>query len=148
VRTKSLPALALALLLSALASADTAKEELEKLNGVWRAESVTEDGKEMSADDLKTVRLIVNGKEYTYARGTNFIKGTHKLDPSKKPRAIDAVRSSGADKGKTLKGIYELKGDSFKVCFAAPGKDRPKEFTAKKGSGNRLIVMKRAKKKS
>jgi uncharacterized protein (TIGR03067 family) len=147
VRTKLLPALGLGLLLAALAPADSVKEELEKLTGTWRAVSVTEDGKEMPADKLKEVYLIVKGKNYTYARGTNIIKGTHKLDPSKKPRTIDAVRTSGDDKGKTLKGIYELKDDSFKVCFAAPGKDRPRGFSAKEGSGNRLIVLKRARKK-
>ncbi len=29
-----------------------------------------------------------------------------------------------------------------KVCFASPGKDRPKEFSAKKGTGQLLHVWK------
>ena len=41
-------------------------------------------------------------------------------------------------------GIYELEGDTFKVCFAAPGKaDRPTEFKSAAGSGHRLLVLKR-----
>jgi len=55
------------------------------------------------------------------------------------------LRAKGPDKGKTLLGIYELSDDAYKVCFAAPGKDRPTEFNSKEGSGNRLIVMKREK---
>jgi uncharacterized protein (TIGR03067 family) len=139
--------LSFGLLLTARAPSVTVKEELDNLTGTWRAVSITENGKEMSDDDLKKVVLVVNGKTYRFGVGKTIVKGTHKLDPSKTPKTIDAVRSSGSDKGKTIKGIYELKGDSYKVCFAAPGKDRPKEFSAKEGSGHRLIVLKRAGKK-
>jgi uncharacterized protein (TIGR03067 family) len=68
------------------------------------------------------------------------------LDPTKKPKAIDAVRSEGMDKGKPMLGIYELEGESQKVCFAPVGKERPTEFSSAAGSGHVLTVWKRAKK--
>ena len=49
-------------------------------------------------------------------------------------------------KGKTALGIYELEGDTLKLCYSQPGKDRPKEFTAAKGSGQAMSVWKRDKK--
>jgi uncharacterized protein (TIGR03067 family) len=74
-----------------------------------------------------------------------MVKGTHKLDPAKDPKQIDAVRTEGANAGETLKGIYTLDGDTYKVCFAAAGKDRPTAFSTTSGGGHRLIVMKREK---
>jgi uncharacterized protein (TIGR03067 family) len=134
--------------LCAAAARGGAKEELEKFSGAWRAVSIVTDGKETPKEDLKATILLVKGPNYTLRTTGGIIKGTHKLDPTKKPRTIDAVRKSGPGKGEKLHGIYELTDDSFKVCFAAPGADRPKEFAAPAGSGNRLIVMKRLAKGS
>jgi hypothetical protein len=39
----------------------------------------------------------------------------------------------------------EVKGDTHRVCFAAPGKPRPKAFESKEGSGHMLQTYKRAK---
>ena len=55
------------------------------------------------------------------------------------------MRTEGPGKGKTMLGIYELTGDTYKVCFALPGGERPKEFASKPGSKTMLIVMKREK---
>jgi uncharacterized protein (TIGR03067 family) len=138
-------AVAAGLVLAGGARADE-KEELKKFTGTWQAEKITVNGKDMDAEATKAVKLVVAGGKYTLTTARDVIKGTHQLDPSKSPKQIDAVRSTGPDKGKTIKGIYELTGDGFKVCFGAPGKDRPEKFEAKQGSDCRLIVMKRLKK--
>jgi len=125
---------------------ETPDKELKKFDGTWQAVSITQDGKEAPKSDVDKVTLTVKGERYTLkTAGGEAIEGTHKLDPTKTPRTIDAVRSSGPDKGKTILGIYELTDDTFKVCFAPPGKDRPTAFASKPGSGDRLIVMKRQK---
>ena len=38
-----------------------------------------------------------------------------KLDPSKKPKAIDITQLSG--KGETIPGIYSIDGDTLKICM-------------------------------
>jgi uncharacterized protein (TIGR03067 family) len=58
---------------------------------------------------------------------------------------MDATATNEPDKGQISLGIYEIAGDDYKVCFAPPGKDRPKEFSSKPGSGYILQVWKRAK---
>ena len=40
-------------------------------------------------------------------------------------------------------GIYKYENGEFTVCFAAPGKDRPKEFTTKSGTGEFMHVWKK-----
>ena len=44
-----------------------------------------------------------------------------------------------------IKGIYEIDGDSLKICFAIEG-ERPKKFESAEGSTTMLIVLKRIKK--
>jgi uncharacterized protein (TIGR03067 family) len=133
------------LALAADASDDAAKKELDKFTGTWKAVSVVSDGKEVPRDDLDKITLTVKGDAYTFRHGDLVVEGTHKLDPSKTPKTIDAVRSKGPDKGKPILGIYELTEDTYKVCLAPPGQDRPTEFASKAGSAYRLIVMKREK---
>ena len=91
------------------------------------------------------VTLVVKGNHYTYHMGKEVIQGTHKLDPSKTPKQIDAVRSNGPHAGEELKGIYTLEGDTYKACFGAPGKEHPTEFSSTSSGGHRLIVMHREK---
>ena len=42
-------------------------------------------------------------------------------------------------------GIYALKGDELKECFAPPGKPRPETFATDADNGRFLHVWKRVK---
>jgi uncharacterized protein (TIGR03067 family) len=137
---------ALSLGLAAAADDKAAKDELEKFTGTWRGVSVVRDGKDVPKPEAEAVRLVVAGEKYTLTEGGEAIEGTHKLDATKKPKEIDAVRTKGPNKGETLRGVYELTEDTFVVCFAAPGKDRPKELKAEGGPGLRVLAFKRDKK--
>ena len=55
------------------------------------------------------------------------------LNATKTPSQIDLIFLDGPNKGKTVKGIYQLKGDAFKLCLELPGGDRPGGFASKKG---------------
>ncbi len=145
-RFLAVAALAFGLVAAADDKGKDAKAELEKFTGTWRGVSVVRDGKEVPKPEAEALRLVVSGEKYTLTGGGEEIEGTHKLDPTKKPKEIDAVRTKGPHKGETLKGIYELAEDSFVVCFAEPGKDRPKELKAEGGPGLRVLAFKREKK--
>jgi uncharacterized protein (TIGR03067 family) len=69
------------------------------------------------------------------------------IDAAKKPKAIDYLPDAGQEDGKTVMGIYEVKGDELRLCVAEPGKDRPTELSSKKGSGWKLWTLKRLLKK-
>jgi uncharacterized protein (TIGR03067 family) len=75
--------------------------------------------------------------------GSEPDKGTFKLDPSAKPKAIDITGTEGPNKGKTIPAIYELTDDTLTVCYNLGGKDRPTEFKTKAGTQLFLVTYKR-----
>jgi uncharacterized protein (TIGR03067 family) len=126
---------------------DAAKKDLAKLQGEWSMVSAERDGQALSADIVESAKRIVKGDEVTILLGGQvFFKAKVTLDPSKKPRAIDYTLTEGENEGKKQLGIYEIEGDTVKFCSAAPGTERPTDFTAKEGSNRTLSVWKRDKK--
>ena len=140
--------LAVALLLAAGAPSkdDLAKKDLDAMKGTWKATGGEEDGKPIPEDLAKKFTLTVDGDKYTFTiQDMSEEQGTIKIDPSQKPRAIDVMIMSGEDKGKSQYGVYEVEGDTLKLCFATPGKERPKALAAKEGSMHSLFIFKRQK---
>lgn len=120
---------------------DTA--ELAKIQGTWTMVSAQRDGQPMPASYTAGARRIAKGDETTVLiDGAVFLSARMSVDPSKKPKAIDYLLTSGASRGKTQLGIYELKGDRLTLCFAKPSKERPDDFSADAGSGRTLSVWK------
>ncbi|HYT89054.1 MAG TPA: TIGR03067 domain-containing protein [Gemmataceae bacterium] len=124
------------------------KKDLKQMEGTWKATMHEIDGKKTTEEEQKQadVKLVIKGGKYTVSFGGKVVgKGTVKLDATKKPREVDAIATEGPGKDETMKGIYELKGDEMRVCFAQPGKERPTEFRTKEGTGQMLLGYKRIK---
>jgi uncharacterized protein (TIGR03067 family) len=140
---------ALVLLLgTALGAQAPAEKEMARLEGEWSMVSGEASGMSMPAEMVKTGKRVAKDGETTVTMGGRvYFKAKFKIDPTKKPKSIDYTMTEGPTKGKTHLGIYELDGDTVKFCFAAPGKDRPTDFTAKEGSERTASVWKRDEKK-
>jgi uncharacterized protein (TIGR03067 family) len=124
---------------------DEAKKEYVRFEGTWRYTFLEVEGKRLPEDASKGIRLILAGQNFTLKQGPTDLKGTYKVDLTKKPKQIDVTFADGPDKGKTVQGIYELDGDTYRVCMGLPGKSRPTAFESKPGSGHVLEVLKREK---
>ncbi len=138
-------ALAAVLVLAANAQADP-KKELDQLQGVWKVTEAVRDGK--PDEDIKGDTLTIAGESFTIkvSKGGDM-KGNLKLDFAKKPKAVDLVNTDGAAKGSTFLGIYEVAGETMKLCLAPPAAtERPKEFVSKPGANHMMITLKREKK--
>lgn len=118
--------------LAAQPSDDAVKKEMKLFQGKWQATFAQSfDGQEQSAVEIELTKLEVDGDQFTLKTGSLTVKGTFKIDPTKKPKAIDIYFGNNPEPG--LRGIYEIKDDTRRSCFSMPGKDRPTEF--KKGKG-------------
>lgn len=134
---KQLVACALVVSCSMVAWGDDAKDDA--LEGTWAPSSAEFGGKAFPDEVRKTIRLEVQGDQYTVTVGTQPDRGTCKLDPSAKPKALDITGTEGPNKGKTILAIYERDGDTLRVCYDLGGKGRPTEF--KSTPGSRLFLV-------
>jgi uncharacterized protein (TIGR03067 family) len=115
-----------------------------KLEGKWILTSLLRDGK--ADESMKDAIREHKGDKYSLApKEGKAVDGTIKIDASKSPKTMDMMPSEGRYKGKTLQGIYEIDGDTLKIAFAEPGKERPTAFESKPGSGVVLAIHKKEK---
>jgi len=139
--------IAVLILAGAVAAQDANKKEMSLLDGEWSMVSGQANGQDMPKELVSTGKRVAKDGEVTISIGGQvFFKAKFTIDPTKKPRTIDYAMTEGFTKGQKQLGIYELDGDTVKFCFAAPGKERPKDFTAKEGSQQTYSVWKRDKK--
>lgn len=136
---------AVAVALVAANPKDDNKKEIERFRGSWKFESVEFGGMPMDVAEFKDVRLVLKGENFSVKLAGVEYAGTFKVDVSKKPKTIDITYTEGPQKGMTLLGIYELEGDTYKICVSMVEKDRPKEFATKEGTQHVLQVLKREK---
>jgi RNA polymerase sigma factor (sigma-70 family) len=140
-------------------------EEVLRVKRKWLADN---EGRKLNSNPLTEPRMQFlvsfdsegNWKQETQGDATfTFLncEGTSTIDSAKKPRTIDctvtrsgnlhAVQNEGEKKGQIKRGIYEfVDEDTYRIRFAAPGKERPADFTAKEDSGHHVWVMKLVKK--
>ncbi len=127
--------------------ADATKKDMELFQGTWTVYVVERDGMPVPEDEIKALRLTVQGNKRTLKVGDEVrAQSTFKLDASKSPKWIDVTLESGDMKGQTFHGIYEIDADTQKTCITLKGDERPKDFTSKEGSGHLLQIFKRIKK--
>jgi uncharacterized protein (TIGR03067 family) len=132
--------------LAAGPSDEASRKDLEKLQGDWAEVSATIDGTKLSDDEAQAIFRTVKGNEYTvFLYSKALATGKFVLDATKNPKTIDVTPAKAKIK-KPMLGIYEIEGTRWKMCVAAPGKERPHEFTSSEGSGNQLSVWEREKK--
>lgn len=118
--------------LCAQPSEEEVKKEMKLFQGKWQATFAQSfDGQEQSNVEIDLTKIEIEGDTFTMKTGSLTVKGRFSVDPTKKPKHIDVF--FGDAKDNLLKGIYEIKGDTRRSCFAMPGKDRPTEFKKEKG---------------
>ena len=144
--------LAVAFLMAADTPKDEAiKKEADMLQGIWRVASAERDGMAAPEDEMKKITITIKGDKLTARRTENADKPEEKvyemsfiLDPSQKPKWIDVTYMDGERKSESSQGIYELNGDTLKICMSR-GNTRPTEFETKADSQRHLMVLKRGK---
>jgi uncharacterized protein (TIGR03067 family) len=133
--------LALALVLTAGATArqGDGKTDQDKIQGEWELVSQVADGQK---EDLPEggMTLTFKGDKVTAAEnGKKDKEEPFKLNEGKDPREIDVVKAD-----LTVRGLYELKGDTLRMAFLEGFEKRPASFTDK---GVGVLTFKRVVKK-
>jgi uncharacterized protein (TIGR03067 family) len=121
--------------------------EEEKIDGTWAATEVAYGGQFVPKEVSGQMRFVfADGNLTISVAGKIDGTGTYRIDPGKQPKSFDVVPGEGDDKGKTLEGIYELNGDTLKICYNGVGKGRAAKFTSTAEAKSLLVSLKLEKK--
>ncbi|PWT88606.1 MAG: hypothetical protein C5B55_12825 [Blastocatellia bacterium] len=112
-----------------------------RLEGEWAMVSAVFNGTPMDDTMVKWCKRVVVGNTTKVLAGPQvFLDAQFTLGTGKPHDVIDYVNLSGQNKGEEQAGIYELSGNTLRICVAAPGGPRPKTFASKPGDGRTLTV--------
>lgn len=109
--------------------------DIDKLQGVWHVDSLEIDGRVMTAAVLGGAKIVIDGDRFTSMGMGAEYEGSVELNADSFPKSFDLTFARGPEKGNTNLGIYELDGDTWRICLATRGSVRPKEFAAPPGTG-------------
>jgi len=126
-----------------LARADDAEKATKEVEGTYTVKSLVKDGKPAPKEFLEQVESVeIKGGTITLKmkQGEQVVK--FKLDPSKKPAAIDITKDENG-KPKEVVGIYKFEKGELTIATVEKG-DRPKEFKSENG-GTLLVFVKKDK---
>src|SRR5262245_11171379 len=110
------------------AKQERGKQELAKLQGVWKVTALTYNGKDYLADGMSGFEFAIKGDE-AVVQGNDKVKKEYarlrlKLEPEVMPKFLELTITGGVQKDAKLEGIYELKDRDFKLCVRVFGVDR------------------------
>src|SRR5436305_1546145 len=110
--------------------ADDEKTAADKkaLQGDWVPVKAELAGTAMPDAVLKTISLKLIKNDYEVLVAGKPDKGTWTIDAAGKPKEMKITGVKGPNAGKTFPAIYELAGDTLRVCYDLSGKKQPTDF--------------------
>src|SRR5689334_9293386 len=87
--------------------------------------------------------IAVTGKRFVSSGMGGIYEGTVRLGENKAPKTIDLEFTAGHATGTRNLGIYKLVGDTWTLCLATRGDDRPKKFSTAPDTGHVLEIFTR-----
>jgi len=121
------------------------RDELIRFGGTWRFAELEIGGTKVPPGSYAANWLILQGDRFLAIDSKETAAGYYKIDPTRVPKTIDVVFTSGSPKGTTVRGIYELTGDTYKTCISGDDQPRPEKFESTPASKYALEVLKREK---
>jgi uncharacterized protein (TIGR03067 family) len=125
---------------------EVTKKEYARFEGTWSFALVEVEGVKQPEAPFETHKIIIEKDgRFIVVQGPRITRGVFKVDPSKSPKHFDVTVTDPSGKSLTLLAIYELEGDTYRVCSSIRSKERPTALVSKPGSGTLLQVLKREK---
>jgi uncharacterized protein (TIGR03067 family) len=118
----------------------------QQMQGEWKPAVLEVFGQRVPAQHIAEWKMVVSGDRLTGYDGDKVLdQARFLLDPNRKPRAIQIVYDVGPSKGVSMRGIYEIDGDTLRICVSERGQENPREFLTREDSDLTLVVLRRKK---
>jgi uncharacterized protein (TIGR03067 family) len=119
--------------------------DAKAVQGSWKPAAAELAGEPMDEAVMKSISLKLDNGKYLVYVGSEPDKGTYILDATSKPKGMTITGTDGPNQGKTFPAIYELEGDTLRICYDLSGVKRPTEFKTGAGTKLYLVTYKRQK---
>jgi uncharacterized protein (TIGR03067 family) len=133
----------LALPLAAIAAEPTGNAKA--VQGTWIPTKAELGGRPMPDVVLKMTSLKMDKGKYEVFVGDEPDRGTYTLDSTSTPPGMTITGTDGPNAGKTYPAIYELNGDTLRICYDLSGEKRPTEFKSIANTKLYLVTYSRKK---
>lgn len=121
-------------------------DQLRKFEGAWEFVDLEIDGATMPVEAMTGSRILMDGDRFRMESPEATYEGIFNIDVEKTPHHIDIEFIDGPEAGNYSFGIYELNGDTLKICLGLAGFSRPESFATSPNSGHALENLRRASK--
>ena len=122
-----------------------APADAKAVQGNWKPAKAELAGNPMTEAVLQSISLKLDNGKYEVLVGDQPDKGTYTLDSATKPKRMTITGTDGPNHGKTFPAIYELTGDTLRICYDLSGAKRPTEFKSIAGTRLYLVTYNRRK---
>ena len=131
--------------LAAMAAGAAEVADSKAVQGLWKPLKADLGGQPMAEDVLKMITLRLTDDRYVVSVGGQLDKGTCTIDSTTHPKGMTITGTEGPNQGKKFPAIFEVEGDTLRVCYDLSGKRRPAEFKSPAGTQLYLVTYHRAK---
>jgi len=114
-------------------------------DGDWQVTAIEAGGNKVPTEDATNMLVKIDGDSYKVSSPFMDSAGKFSVDTNTQPKHIDLVpgRGSGPDEGHTLPGIYEVNGDTMRVCYSRTAGHRPSAFDTSDDANAIMLTYKR-----
>lgn len=117
---------------------------LRSMEGTWEFETLEVDGNTISPSMLSRSRILMDGDRFRTESPEADYEGVFTIDVEAEPATIDIEFVAGPEAGNWSYGIFELDGDSLRICLGLTGAKRPAAFETAAGRGHALETLRRS----
>lgn len=127
--------------------------EYDKLQGTWKAVALEARGQDAPEPAWKDRYMVIRGEQMTRVGRLGAVEAfldeyDFRVDPTASPKTLDISKTDDGKFEEFSQSIYELNGDTLRVCFADDSKlPRPSSFDTA-GTGYFCMTMKRTESRS
>ena len=135
--------LTLALGMAGNLAAVAATNDVQAIQGQWHPVQAELATHPLPNALLQSIRLQLTAGKYEAMVGTEPDRGTYTLDLAQTPKGMSITGTAGPNQGKTFPAIYELTGDTLRICYDLSGTKRPAAFQTLPGTKLYLVTYQR-----
>jgi uncharacterized protein (TIGR03067 family) len=108
--------------------------DLERIQGIWTFAGLEQEGAPVTKgrhyDQAKEMKWAFQGDCFHNTAPGLKVDGTFTIDPAQRPPILD-VFLKNSDKTMSVRMLYQLQGDSLRLCYdLVPDSARPRIFAA------------------